>query len=186
MGDLLDEFKEKNGGYVAVRIDAIGIIYNKAGIAGMPLPRSLRERLPILDGRRNLFAVIPAYQRELLLWAHWVLQHPQLGNEFLEKLRQNNVLVVGQTRANRRDPIARGARIFSVLQQEHEFVKVQEQGVGCGLCGGGFSGPSGAGGRLGERTPPQCCPVIHKLLDIKRCTGCNVTRWLFFSATRYR
>ncbi|MBN2437804.1 MAG: extracellular solute-binding protein [Deltaproteobacteria bacterium] len=125
---ILDAMKDKDGLYVVINSDTVGMIYNKAGMEGKTLPKSLKE---LADPKYRGMLVVgdPSISGTALTWGRWVMHSKELGLDFLTKLRLNDVFVVGQT-GQINDTVARGARAIGVMQQEYEYVRVMAKGVG--------------------------------------------------------
>jgi len=125
---ILDSMKDKDGFYVVINSDTVGMIYNKTVMEGKPLPKTVKE---LADPKYKGMLVVgdPSISGTALTWGRWVLHSQNLGLEFLTKLRQNEVFIVGQT-GQINDTVARGARAIGVMQQEYEYVNVMAKGVG--------------------------------------------------------
>ena len=87
--------KDKDGYYVDTRTDTTITFYNSDIVTEGQLPKSLWELTePQWKGKVGI--VDPAIAGTWLLWARWVVQHPDLGWEYLEALSANDPVMFAE------------------------------------------------------------------------------------------
>lgn len=125
--NILDNYKDKDGRYLTLRVDAIAVLFSETSIGQAP-PKSLKD-FADASWKERLVVADPSASGAALLWCRWILSKPDLGYKFLKSLGANGVLVVRGT-GQVSDTVLRGARAVALMQQEHEYVRHRKERVG--------------------------------------------------------
>jgi iron(III) transport system substrate-binding protein len=125
---LCDWAVDKNGHYVFTQAFKLPIIYNMNLVKEADVPDSLAALAdPLWKGK--LASLDPAASGAGLNFYRFIAAHPSLGFEFMEKLRRNDVLLVGQI-GPMTETIASGLRPIGIGQWDaSEVFPAQKKGA---------------------------------------------------------
>lgn len=128
--NIKEELKDKNGYYAGTRITTLGMVYNTKLIK-KEAPDSLKELInPKWKGK--LVMANPAVAGGALVFVRWVVQHPDLGWKFLEGLRKNKILLLGQ-HGPVMDAVIRGKAVLAVENQDFRYQGKVKKGATLGF-----------------------------------------------------
>lgn len=123
--------KDDEGYYADTRTDITITFYNKNLLSEEELPKSLNELTePKWKGKVGI--VDPAVAGTWLLWSRWVVQHPDLGWDFLKRLKENDAVMFVED-GQLTDAIANGRVYITPDELVVYYYRALQQGAPLGV-----------------------------------------------------